>query len=675
MSSFDDKNFNIVDWINNNIDVKNAKSINEYEEQTNQLLFKIQNNGRNISKITELNMKSLVENLPQSIEKLRNVSNNIDQISESLRNLTNSTYKFKSSNIANKMDELSILRIKKDSLKEATSFIRDGLMLSKHIEDMKHITRESDLNNICQQYRKVVEISKSLSSIPKFHNVAQQLVSIRTQIENKVRDELKNALEDRNRKVFQTNAEYVKLIGSEGLLIKIVEESFKENIDRIITQYLNNGLPLEKWLMACYNNCITQINQFTDWCLSHQPSLYSPSIRENLLIITTDCINPHITSYNDDLLSRNEFDTIINIDNALKSIWKQFEVHKFSSSCEEAMFLSIAKIKKSFNDQLFKFFNSKIAQHMPKSSTLDTLHDKTTKSHVKSTSVDELTVTNTENFDKKLSEYIDIGKDALNWSRKMSDDINKSITLIVKFLVNCINAAHKEFFAKNSNSESLSALEEINKIISLIKYFMYIDKQSKVTEGLESDIRSNFEHEANNISDALYKMKEDISNLIVSTMSHPLNQILYDIHSLDNWCEEEDILDDELENEELNQSRYISNLVTRFLKIIEDITKDESIDHDMSSFWIQKAVGNILQTYTSEILSISKFTTKGEQQLLVDINYLKNMLSAFGFDLNPELSCITEILSLTPDKQLNYIESEVIPPKIYNFAKDKILMK
>lgn len=592
--AFKDPNFNVDDWINQNIDYKDGVDVKHYEDAANQLLVRLQMNSRDISQTTDQNIRGLVDALPQAMAKLKHISESVNDLSTSLRSLTNSGYKFKSDNVTpDKISELTSLKIRRDRLKDASDKLRHGIEIETDLQQLQASAAIGDLKTVCEKYENVSLALESLSSISKFNSLKNYLTSIQKTLGNRINPELNSACLRMNTETFSKYTLYSQQVGLKDLPLDSIYKTFRQQIEKErVTYDCDPPLPITDWLPMCLKKCNDYLSNFSKWAVSltttktaeaNTRSSFrnksSPStpvftinpkiITDELLRIFEDVISPSIDNHAKAFITTSKFDDLSTI----------FEmIHDFTANTihNENIFKgSLNYVQNQFPDALKTFLSSSLPksimkshQLLPKSSTSSNLskaqspiQSKSTESlssiNAKSSNHNENEKSDTEvisknvNYDPKMLETcITISLRALDWIKILAKDPSSCVDFVKNYMnqiIQCFTIDLQNHLEQESSNLSRSAIPTpvstsissddnnkqtmfISKLLVLYMSQVSLDKKLKNFEANAKKIKSDFS------SPTIQSVKDVIEQKILSTMSMKSLQLLNGLHNEKAWA-------------------------------------------------------------------------------------------------------------------------------------------
>jgi len=644
MLTINPDSFSVNEWINSHINA--ADTIESYEEQVSQMLNRLQMNSRESSMTAEHNIKALVHSLPQSMAQLSNIVVTVDAISESLRNLTNSGYQFKTGNVPDKISELSSLKIKRDRLREATEKLQNGVRIESDLQKLQSISTTGPIKSVCEQYSLVLEASKSLSNIAKFNDMEAKLKSIRSTIEQRVKQPMITACASQNSMLFSENAALSRRVFDNDLPSLVVKDYFQNKIKTILNNFNDGEFSLSEWLKPCYSQCQNVIIQLSDWCLSLNPKIFGNQIRNELIDQCSTVLTSVIEIQSAALLQTHKFDELVVVFQILQTLWKAYpEKWNLAEKCRSNLFSGMERVGNDFSVVFRSYLDNLLNKPLPKSTTSGDLRAPPS-SPIRSPSVGEILSppSNTAGFDQKLDEFINLSKKSLQWISVISSEKAKCVRYLVSFLSFAISGAMKEMASKFSKNEWKSDEDELNKFKELLKMYVRTESQHKEVLQLESEMLVVSGSPNQSASTSTEKLRQSIIDQIIRTMSNPSIRQLSDISKSSVWDSVPDEDDEELGLSVLTESKYIIYIEKQLMNLIQLITSSDDLDRDLFSEWMLSATQNILASFISEIKKIPKFSQNGKNQLIKDINYLQQVLNVIGMGIGNDLDALRESL-------------------------------
>lgn len=657
-------NFNVIDWINKNLVVQQTDSVSAYEKAASSLLTKLQLQSRDESQTADQNIKAVASNLPQSMAKLSHIGSTVDELSESLRNLTNSGYKFKSGNIPDKIGELSSLKVRRDHLREAGEIITNGIRIETDIQELQQQCNTGQLKDLCIQYEKVYNSSKSLTSISKFDSLNKNLNTIKITLEDRLKHLMQNACSAQNSATFIENSNLSKKISSSGLELDVASSFISSRIKSIHNNYNSGDLDIIDWLQPCFKDCLTSVVDFSNWCLSLTPPVFNSKIHENFIEMICSELNPAIESQAISLIKEHKFDKVVAIVSCLESSWAQIPSSWYIGEKSHRKLLNgIEKARVEFISQFKSFLESELSppQSLPKSNTSESLRqipNSPMKQSV-SSSFDSLTMPgSTINFDTKLPQFVQTAMKSIEWVSALSADVNMCLRLSSSFLSHAINGATKEFLSKKS-----IASDDVSKVKSLISVFKIAKEQAQIVEEFENKclkLTASISHSA---MDAANKMTDAIESEIITAMAAPSLKILKNLSTQTDWSEDNDLSDVDLGDDEsismpIGESMYITLIWRSIFEFVRLLTNDASLKDELRSDWMQKATNEIAKAYVLEITRIPTFSDSGAAQMRADLASIKQqMLDTLGLSLGKDIEDIAAILNAKGEERKKKLNS------------------
>ena len=654
------ENFNVADWINANIQSMMESKGYDEEKSASSLLTKLQISSRDESEIADQNIKLLTSGLPESMAKLSHIGSTVDDLSESLRNLTNSGYKFKSGNVSEKISELSLLKVKRDRLRESAEILNNGIRIEEDLKKLQDSCNTGNLKQVCEQYISVNKASKSLSSISRFVSINKQLRSIKQTIEDRLKHIMNSACSSMNDKVFLENAQLAQTITDADISLKVVTEFLTNKVKTFHSSYDNGDLQLSDWLSPCYDGALSVMIPFTDWCVSLSPSLFDKELRKKFIEIVANELNPAIRKQSITMLSEFKFDELVKINDIIENAWIRLtKTWKLSDSLHDTLNAGMVDVRASFTASFKKYLenilNPNKSKSLPKSSTTDTFKDPPSSPARSPSHSDGMLFSpiSTAGFDKKLPENIKIAKNSLEWIKRLSTEMKQASLLSSSFLSKVIDAASSATIATLNKGESKTEADDMERVTSSIKAYKGIDKDAKKVSEFEEDVEKLIGMQPHDASESIKKMRDEISKQIVNSMSALSIRTLKNIHSSSEWSyvdEEEEEEEDAISMISTQQSVYMNIISKSFFNLLGLVTSDESIDKEITTSWIREMIDKISDAYIKEIVAIPLLSSSGQMQLKVDIQYFLSMLSSVGITQNPDLVSVLKVLN-APKKE------------------------
>ncbi|EAY05213.1 hypothetical protein TVAG_473920 [Trichomonas vaginalis G3] len=657
-------NFNIVDWINSNLAAPQQGTASDYEKAASSLLTKLQLQSRDESQTADQNIKALTSGLPQSMAKLSHIGSTVDELSESLRNLTNSGYKFKSGNIPDKIGELSSLKSRRDRLRESGEIIKNGIRIESDIQQLQQQCNTGPLKDICAQYIRVSQASSSLKLISKFESLNKNLQSIKQTIEERLKHLMLTACSAQNASSFIENSNLAKQISSEGLEMEVATQFISSRIKSIHNNYNSGDLELLDWVQPCYKDCLQTVVEFSNWCLSLTPHVFTSRIHDQFIQIISTGINPSIESQCNLLLKDNKFDKIVDVINALEDSWAQIPPSWYlPEKSHQKLLEGLKKTKTDFITQYKSYLEAQLSSGspvLPKSNTSDSLKQPPGSPMKQSTSsmFDTLTMpVSTSGFDTKLPEFVQIAKKSLNWASHISTDISMCIRLSSSFLSIAINGASKEILNNLAKLKvTTSQNDDASKIKASIQAYKTAKEQLVLIDEYESSCLALSPTASHSSSENSNKMIEQIEKEVINAMAAPSLRLLEKLKSAPEWAEDNDLSDVDLGDDEsisipIQESLYISGISRSIFEIIKLLTNDSALTDETRSEWMNKTTDLIAKSFLLEITAIPSFSESGCAQLRTDLAFINQMLETLGLSFGKDIEDVNKIVSAKPSQR------------------------
>lgn len=681
--SFLDPNFSVDDWINSHIQIVDGKDSEYYEKNASDLLKALQKRSSSISDNANQNIQDLVDILPQSMAKMKHISNTVNDLSTSLRSLTNSGYKFKADNDGtNNINELTHMKERKDRLKDAADKLQKGIQIESDVAQLQQTSSTGDLKNICEKYSTISSSADFLSAISKFGTIKTTLEQIQITLKSRIMPQLESSCSLMNTLNFATYSDFCHQIGLKTVVLQTIYKVFKDQIESKIRKYdSDQPLSITDWLKPCLQETKQYMSTFSEWTklLTTKPRKEIVELREKystlpILSIKTSIItdelfrlyqvliSPSIDRNMMHLISTSNFDDLVSVFTILTDFGKEFSNLTLFQD-------SKSRVQSHFRDALKDFLYSDIKEYqktMPKSNTQNNLYKSSRQiSSISADSLNEESMSLTKsNYDPQLiDKSLSVSIRAINWIAILSNDQIDCLLIVHNYIEQIIQIQANElklFYDLEWRKLTLpkSAHLDVNNkqtlfITQLINDFIGIDKIEKKLKSFESKAKK---FDLNYKATSLQPVIRVIEERILIAMPYEALKLLTNLHQSSEWqLEIQSDSNDEIST--LDQSAYIKEISTNFIQLLDTITNINSLPTSVGNKWMSKTVETVDNSYINEIAHIPRFSKRGLDQLKTDIEYYLNFLGCIMQKGGDVLQTILRILQAEPGNRLEIINT------------------
>jgi hypothetical protein len=597
MTDLDSADFSAVDWINAHL----AASGTPYGQQTDQLLARLQLEGREVAQTTDQHIRTLVADLPQAMAKLSQIGSRVHEISDSVRGLTNSGYRFKSGNVPDKITALSSLKVRRDRVREASETLRLGMDFEAQLATLRDFAPTGGLRAVCARFEAVARAAAALAPIPKFRRLQAQVQELQRAIAGRLRPELAHACAQRSADAFVAAGQHARQIAAADLPGAVLLARYREELAAVVGGLATESLAITQWIKPCFERCREVTAKFTAWSLGLKPALFEPEIKVDFLRamsqLLTEAIEPRAKS----LLKSTDFPSIAQVMGAMKQFAEEWPegADFFLRGC-------IDSIHGAFPDVFAGYLASHL-QGPPKSS-------------LKSPRAPARPDSPAQSPRPKLSELVTVGIRCLPWIRVLSRDFPGALRLLCDFLAKAIDQAVAE------RGRQRQPPDERNFEVALVELSQQFLAQEEIRRRL-----TQFETEAaafcplsSRPSDGIDKLQAAIECEIVDVMAVRAIKTLADVPAAKDWTAE--VAEEEAVVFE-GKSRYVGRISSHLISLVRQLSDNNRVAEDLIARWMVLTVSRVLSACLGEFRKIEALSSYGKKQLLADVEELQNVFA------------------------------------------------